>query len=130
MGPTVNATKELKQECVCPEDGRGTRGRRHDQRRWVYGTLMFNKGKNEPGVKMFGLWSLCRAEAAAARSPVLQYLLQSSSVHGWTHSDGALDKLQNLPVLIIWQGCWLFEGEVGAPLHPRVLSPSTCTLCI
>lgn len=62
--------------------------------------------------------------------PGLQYLLQSSSVHGWTRSDGALDKLQNLPALIIWQGCWLFEGEVGAPLHPRVLSPSTCTLCI
>ncbi len=54
--------------------------------------------------------------------------LGSRSVHGPTVTR-ALDKLENLPFLIIWQGWWVFGGGEGASLHLCMVSPSTCTLC-
>lgn len=55
-------------------------------------------------------------------------LAREQSVHGPTVTR-ALDKLENLPFLIIWQGWRVSGGGVGASLHLCMVSPSTCTLC-
>lgn len=92
---------------------------RYYGRKWPRRLLLSCRGK--AGVSSQFLW------CGSSYSICTTVWLQSRSVHGPTVTR-ALDKLQNPPFLIIWQGCWVFGGGVGASLHLCMVSPSTCTL--